>query len=284
MIFKRKSDFLIVALVYGVGFLLFMGSGRVVRFREAVAPLTVSELTHSAAPPVTDEAGPGLPAYVLLGTPSHDERVTHFSSRHSGWDRFQARWGILRIRMGGRDPLLTQSDAVLPVAYSLDGTLAGAYVATRDFESARAVLRKAIRLQAPGSVRNYLCGELAWLEDDPAMATTLLEQSLSEGPGTPEDNRWPFLNALELATTTENPDLSEYYWDRFPDAQDFSIDQFQRNNRRLHPWLKLRRLEALIQEAMSDAEYGVQIARDGGQHGERQAYLHRDMPSATPTL
>lgn len=252
MTFKRKSDFLMVASIYGVGLVLFFTSGSVVRFREPVTPLTMEELSRAAAQQDTEEPGETLPEWRLLSTPSRAERIAHFSPQHAGWGRFRVRWTIARIRLLEGDSIGPLSNVPLLDPHSLRGTLAGAYLSTGDFASARAVLRKAIRGQELGPGRSYLCGELAWLEDDPVIATTLLEQSLAHGPGTVDNNRWPFLNALELAMTTDNPELAAAYWARFPGARDVSIQGFPRNSRSLRSWIKLRRLKFLVEEATSN--------------------------------
>jgi hypothetical protein len=89
-----------------------------------------------------------------------------------------------------------------------------------------------------------LCGLLAWLEDDPEVATALIEQSLTmmAGPDLkPGGSAFLALNALELAVVTGSDDLAESYYQRFSDGWDGYVRLVGSRYPHASAWLERRK-------------------------------------------
>ena len=81
---------------------------------------------------------------------------------------------------------------------------------TGDLETARRYMLHALSVEDNSPLRRYICGQLAWLEDDPEVAAALLETACSA------DNGLELRNAIEFAQATQNHELEQYFRDRAP--------------------------------------------------------------------
>lgn len=222
----RSIDVLTVGILYGVGTLLYILYQHPPRLGRAVPPLTVAELRGLSAEmrDITPEsAGEGATVQnssTLKQCARDWQRREHYKQKSSR-TKLKTRGAVFLARLTGWSGLVTDPGQPFPHIASLAGTIGQAYLDTGDYAGARDFIRQAIRLQQDPVARNYLCGELAWLEDDPALAKRLLDQSLAGGPGPKDTGRWAFSNALELALVTDNDRLAREYWDRFPEGREY---------------------------------------------------------------
>jgi len=81
-----------------------------------------------------------------------------------------------------------------------------------DFKTARNYLREALRTGEKTYWRDWVCADLAWLEEDPEVATALLQESCASG------NVNFLRDAMELSVLTNSDDLADYYFRRWSDA------------------------------------------------------------------
>jgi len=81
-----------------------------------------------------------------------------------------------------------------------------------DFTTARDYLREALRTEKRDFSRGWICGWLAWLEEDPEVAMALLQESCASG------NALQLRDAMHLAILTNSDDLADYYFRRWSDA------------------------------------------------------------------
>jgi hypothetical protein len=81
-----------------------------------------------------------------------------------------------------------------------------------DFTTARNYLREALRTGKRDFSREWICSWLAWLEEDPEVATALLQESCASG------NALSLRDAMHLAIFTNSDDLADYYFKRWSDA------------------------------------------------------------------
>lgn len=104
-----------------------------------------------------------------------------------------------------------------------NGTLAmeigSAAFSKGNIEKARDYMRAALETSVRNgdySYRHYICGRLAWLEDDPEVAAALLEASCTINRPIDEVNHARYLqNALCLSIVTGSDDLAEHYYARW---------------------------------------------------------------------
>lgn len=255
--FKSK-DVYFVCVVYGLGLIFFFFHGDAIRYRPATPPLSADEIGHIAKETRGDTVSDCNYSWhqqdaaqqkrvgdvcldskteIVLEQPVWRDRLVRRYPRSSRVDAIRNNFAISAARIFGRGPLVSDPGASFPEPYSLRGTLGYAYLSTGDYDSARNFLRAAVRTQTDPVVRNYLCGELAWLEDDLQIAARLLEQSLSQGPGPGNDSRWIFVNAVELALATETEWLAQELLEKFPDCW-AAIPQESRNrSHRENRWI-----------------------------------------------
>ena len=132
----------------------------------------------------------------------------HYRGYSSRWDR-----AFTRVYLGGLKRVelvvwLAKSDSV--------GSFAGeiGYEAFQmgDCTTARHYLREAVRTGKRDFSREWACSRLAWLEEDSAVATALLQESCASG------NALLLYNAMHLAILTNSDDLADYYLKRWSDA------------------------------------------------------------------
>ena len=81
-----------------------------------------------------------------------------------------------------------------------------------DTVTARNYFQEALRTGIQGRSRELICAQLAWLEEDPEVATALLQESCASG-----FSSW-LLKAIDLAVLTNSDDLADYYLKRLSDV------------------------------------------------------------------
>lgn len=102
--------------------------------------------------------------------------------------------------------------------------------AAGDAETARTYLREALSKDRRPGVRAWVCVDLAWLEDDPEVATALLQESCATGDDVPVafvDQLW---NAVNLSVLTHSDALAEHYFERWS-----AVAGPERTEQFLHP-------------------------------------------------
>lgn len=225
----KHRDSIAVCTLYVVGGVALLVHNAATRYGGYTPALSLREIAtlveapqwseHMAAP----DAGrfnASVPLRVDAANPPLNRALSDVDLRRryprsEGAKNFLNTTALALERITGLCTLEDDPAAPFPQAQSLDGTIAHAYLAAGRLEAARDFLRAAIREQEDLKVRRYLCGELAWLEEDPAVSAALLNASLTGRPGDSEIGDWPISNAIQLALTTESEDLARTYLRKF---------------------------------------------------------------------
>ncbi|MBI5093782.1 MAG: hypothetical protein HZB26_15240 [Candidatus Hydrogenedentes bacterium] len=225
---------------------------RDLRWQTTVTPLTFEEIQRSF--PVTSAASPeyeresnippstyeaDVPAAVipphsigLVAAPTHEQIREAWSSEYA------RDFGSARARASRT--LLSAVATAFGGSYcgQMRGEIGEGYLRAGDFDAARNYLRAAIRIERDYFGKSYDYVKLAWLEEDPQVATALLERSCAKSsPGAEIDIRAP-QNALRLAIVTGSDELATYYYQRYRDSWDQWHDQLDSD---IRVWIAARR-------------------------------------------
>lgn len=201
-------------------------------WEKAVKPLSVQELEGLTATvadvendqdrdaTIADDVGEFAPAdssappQALLASRPTGEQLLQKFDKFIGSERMKFRGELLvqRVVVSGVD-MVTQETPW--ISGHLHGEVGRWSLHLGDFDAARSHLREAVRVEKDESWRKTLGALLAWVEEDPKVATVLLEQSCSGQPYAAMPEVWAPLNALELAVMTGSDELADYYFQRF---------------------------------------------------------------------
>jgi hypothetical protein len=149
----------------------------------------------------------------ITRVPTREQRLRHWAiSRNFGKLANQLYFDALK----GYDGIAWLAGTEAPDRMAAD--IAWHAAQNGDLDTARQFLRHALLTETYPPLRRYICGQLAWLEDDPKAVVALLEASCA-------DNTFLELrNAIELARVTGNKELERYYRQRpSVDGEDLRI-------------------------------------------------------------
>lgn len=153
-----------------------------------------------------DSAAPLL----LAGPVSQADRVRHLRTTET-WDHLLT-WGYL----GALKPAESLVWLVSPEsARGFEVEIGREAFVNGDVETARNYLREALRKETGDWSRAWICSMLAWLEDDPEVATALLRESCLGGNGR---DRYRLMEALDLCILTRSDALAEHYFGRWSEV------------------------------------------------------------------
>jgi hypothetical protein len=202
---------------------------RLAQWSATVAPLTVEEirrlhvegaaLMRSDSPSAAPAMNAPEPPFASSNGDAHfvaaptDEQLRQRFCPDGGRKKGEAEIDRTSLRVAGATALYE----ILPMnkVQLVPANIAGMYLSSGEFDKARPYLREAVRVHFVEVLRIDLCGQLAWLEDDPAVAAALIEESLSSMTNADSTGAaYAALNALELAVVTGSDAMAADYFQR----------------------------------------------------------------------
>jgi hypothetical protein len=141
----------------------------------------------------------------LAGRPEEEDMRDFTGLYSSWWDRSFTRAYLVGLKRA--------ETVVWKIAPESVGGFVSeiAYESSRmgDWDSAKTWFREALREETRPGMREHICGKLAWFEDDPETAATLLRYSCAS------DSPHRLQNATILAIVTGSDALADHYFRRW---------------------------------------------------------------------